>query len=84
MPATFEHLDQKRVKINQTNQFRKRHLGLMRKANQLYEICGAEVVVIIRKNNRYFIYNSSQSKDWPPSFAEMVYLPLKLYSLHIN
>ena len=53
-------------------QFTKRKLNLMKKADQLARLCHADVALIIRKNGRYYTYRSTDHEQWPPSMTEIV------------
>ena len=61
------------VKRQKTDvQFRKRRIGLFRKAYMLGKLCDADICVIIHRNNNYFIYKSMDDPLWPPSFQDIV------------
>ncbi|KAF3210394.1 hypothetical protein TWF106_010690 [Orbilia oligospora] len=45
-------------------QFRKRRNGLMKKARVLHALTGAAVAVFIEKDNRRFVFNTTESLDW--------------------
>lgn len=53
-------------------QFARRKKTLIRRTNQLAQLCQADIALIIRKNNRYYTYRSLVDKDWPPTRAEIV------------
>ncbi len=53
-------------------QFARRKKSLIRRTNQLAQLCQADIALIIRKNNRYYTYRSLVDKDWPPTRAEIV------------
>ncbi|KAL8778211.1 MAG: hypothetical protein Q9213_007519 [Squamulea squamosa] len=47
--------------------FRRRKNCILRKANILAKKYFADIFVIIRKNNKYFVYNSVEAADFPPA-----------------
>ena len=53
-------------------QFTKRKSNLMKKADQLARLYHADVALIIRRNERYYIYRSTDHEQWPPSITEIV------------
>ena len=46
--------------------FRKRSSSIVRKANQLAHIAGADIYVVIYHENNYLIYSSTDQAGWPP------------------
>ncbi|KAG6358148.1 hypothetical protein INS49_014032 [Diaporthe citri] len=51
----------------ETERFRKRRLGLLRKAEQLRADFGVQAYVVIHRGDRYFTYTSLPDQpDWPP------------------
>ncbi|KAH8799379.1 hypothetical protein F5884DRAFT_635273, partial [Xylogone sp. PMI_703] len=64
--------------------FRKRKNTLITRANELAELCDADVSLTIRnrKTGRIFTYNSIDSETWPPSkerIQQSYPLPQMLY-----
>ncbi|KAL8800946.1 MAG: hypothetical protein Q9200_007094 [Gallowayella weberi] len=56
-----------RVTVRRTRErFRRRKNSILRKADELAKKCSAEVFVIVRKGDRYFVYNSMEAADFPP------------------
>ena len=53
-------------------QFARRKPNLMKKADQLARLCHADVALIIRRNERYYTYRSTDHQQWPPSMTEIV------------
>ncbi len=53
-------------------QFTRRKLNLLKKADQLARLCYADVALIIRRNGRYYTYRSTDHERWPPSMTEIV------------
>lgn len=51
--------------------FRKRKGSLMRKANELAELCGTDVYVLLARENRHYVYKSKEEQSWPPA-AEVI------------
>ncbi len=56
---------------NRIEKVRRGRLALFNKADKLGMI-GANVYIIIKMNGKYFIYNSSPEKKWPPSDEMLV------------
>lgn len=59
-----------------SQQFTRRKSGLAKKADELARLCHADVALIIRKNNRYYIYRSTDHDQWPPTITEIVCIDL--------
>lgn len=53
-------------------QFTRRKPNLMKKADQLARLCYVDVAVIIRRNERYYTYRSTDHDQWPPAITEIV------------
>ena len=60
-----------------SQQFSRRKSNLIKKADQLARLCQADLALIIRKNNRYYIYRSIDHDQWPPTLMEIVYMKLR-------
>ncbi|CAF9940733.1 hypothetical protein IMSHALPRED_002144 [Imshaugia aleurites] len=54
-----------------TQQFTRRKSNLMKKADQLARLCHADLALIIRKNDRYYMYRSTDHDQWPPTITEI-------------
>ena len=59
-----------------SQQFTRRKSGLVKKADELARLCHADLALIIRKNNRYYIYRSTDHDQWPPTITEIVCMDL--------
>ena len=57
-----------------TQQFTRRKSNLLKKADQLARLCNADLALIIRKNGRYYTYQSIDRESWPPPVKEIVCL----------
>lgn len=57
---------------NRTERVRKRKKSLIKKADELARISGADVALIIRKNGRYWTYRSINQDSWPPAMEQIV------------
>lgn len=57
-----------------TQQFTRRKLNLLKKADELARLCNADLALIIRKNGRYYTYKSTDHESWPPTMVEIVCL----------
>lgn len=55
-------------------QFTRRKPNLMKKADQLARLYHADVALIIRRNERYYTYRSTDHEHWPLSMTEIVRL----------
>jgi SRF-type transcription factor (DNA-binding and dimerisation domain) len=51
---------------------RKRKLGLSKKAYEIGVMFDIDMVVILYRKGRYFIYRSIDREAWPPSMEEIV------------
>jgi hypothetical protein len=60
-------------KITQEN-FRRRKINLISKADYLYCFFRANVFLVIQKRGRYCAYNSREGLDWPPTKEQPVSL----------
>lgn len=52
--------------------FRKRRLGLFKKAYELGMLCGADICLIVHRNEKYYVYKSRDDPLWPPSLQNIV------------
>lgn len=55
-----------------SQQFTRRKLNLMKKADQLARLCQADVALIVRRNGRFYTYRSMDHQQWPPAMSEIV------------
>jgi len=55
-----------------SQQFTRRKSNLVKKADQLAQLCHADLALIIRKNNKYYTYRSTDHDQWPPTITEIV------------
>jgi hypothetical protein len=55
-----------------TEKFRKRKISLVNKAGELADFCKADVYLLIRRNERFYIYSSTNQSSWPPSPEQIV------------
>jgi hypothetical protein len=65
-------MEEARLNRNLLSRFRKRRIGIMKKAYALSTICGADVAVIIRREERFYTYRSKNDNTWPPSMKDIV------------
>ncbi len=56
-----------------TQQFTRRKSTLVIKADELAQLCYADLALIIRKNGRYYTYCSIDHDQWPPPMTEIVW-----------
>jgi len=57
---------------NLFSRFRKRRIGMMKKAYALSMICEADIAVIIRREEQFYTYRSNKNDNWPPSMRDIV------------
>lgn len=77
---TLASIERQRIDIK----FRKRRIGLFRKAYMIGKLCDAHVCVILERNNDYFVYKSKDDPLWPPSLQNKVSFKLKFQSILTN
>lgn len=58
---------EKRIK----KKFCKRKGSLMKKANELAELCETDIYVLLARKNKYYVYKSKEKQNWPPA-AEII------------
>ncbi|KAF6238713.1 hypothetical protein HO173_003219 [Letharia columbiana] len=56
-----------------TQQFTRRKSNLVKRADQLARLCHADLALIIRENGRYYMYQSTNHDQWPPTITEIVF-----------
>ena len=56
----------------ETQQFSRRKLTVIKKADELARFCHADVALIIRRKGRYYTYQSIDHEQWPPTRSEIV------------
>lgn len=67
--------DPKEAKLRASRARRGRQT-LFRKASQFHEEFDAEVYMVLYKNSRFYVYNSTgQTVSWPPPMSEIVSVP---------
>ena len=52
--------------------FRKRRVGLFKKAYELGKLCGADICLIVYRNKDYYVYKSKSDPLWPPPLLNLV------------
>ena len=57
-----------------SQQFIRRKLNLVEKADQLARLYKADLALVIRKNGRYYMYRSTEHDQWPPTIRDIVYI----------
>ncbi len=55
-----------------TQQFTRRKSNLVKKTDQPARLCYADLALIIRKNDRYYIYRSTDHDQWPSTITEIM------------
>jgi hypothetical protein len=66
-------LNRKSRKNIQEN-FRRRRINLIGKADDLHRFFGADIFLVIRRKGKYYGYNSRQDLAWPRTKEELVIL----------
>jgi hypothetical protein len=66
-------LNRKSRKNIQEN-FRRRRINLIGKADDLHRFFGADIFLVIRRKGKYCGYNSRQDLAWPRTKEELVIL----------
>jgi hypothetical protein len=64
--------EQQRNKKNTQEQFRRRKISLLNKADDLHRFFGADVFFAIRKKGKYYVYISAEKPHWPPTKEQIV------------
>ncbi len=62
----------RREKKRKSENERRRKCTLIKKAYELRKYHDIEVVIILRKNSRYFTYRSIDHDCWPPAMRDIV------------
>jgi len=70
-------LQNRKTRKNTQENFRRRKINLISKADDLYRFFGADVFLVIRKKGKYSGYNSREKLDWPPTKEELVSLSFR-------
>jgi SRF-type transcription factor (DNA-binding and dimerisation domain) len=52
--------------------FRKRSSSWFRKGNELAQMTGADIYIVICHGNKYYTYKSTDRPGWPPSEQDIV------------
>ena len=52
--------------------WRKRRHNLLKKANELSQMCDAQIYIIMFCNSKYYTYKST-NQNWPPPEGEIIY-----------
>ncbi|KAF8847691.1 hypothetical protein BDZ45DRAFT_754648 [Acephala macrosclerotiorum] len=66
-----KQLQNRKTRKNTQENFRRRKINLISKADDLYRLFGADVFLVIRKRGKYCGYNSREELDWPPTKGEL-------------
>jgi len=65
-----------------SQQFTRRKHSLIKKADQLAQLCHADLALIICRNGRYYTYRSLDRDSWPPSIIDIVRIFLHIQGCH--
>lgn len=55
-----------------SQQFTRRKSNLVKRADQLVRLCNIDLALIIRKNGKYYTYQSTDQESWPPTITDIV------------
>ena len=55
-----------------SQQLTRRKSSLVKKTDELVQLCNIELTLIIRKNGKYYIYRSTDHESWPPTITNIV------------
>jgi hypothetical protein len=66
--------EQQRNKKNIQENFRRRKISLLSKANDLHRSFGVDVFFAIRRKGKYYAYISAEKPHWPPTKEQIVSL----------
>jgi hypothetical protein len=69
-----KQLQNRKTRKNTQENFRRRKINLISKADDLYRFFGADIFLVIQKRGKYCGYNSREELDWPPIKEELVSL----------
>lgn len=63
----------RKSKLRKLNEkFRRRKNSLLKKADELANICSVEVCVVVKRNTKFHVYRSADAVDFPPSVDDIV------------
>jgi len=65
MPSSWRVQKTSRKAINE--KFLKRKKSLLKKGNELKQLCEADVYILLHHHGRYYIYTSTEQLSWPPN-----------------
>ncbi|KAH6667811.1 hypothetical protein B0J14DRAFT_658590 [Halenospora varia] len=66
-----KQLQNKKTRKNTQENFRRRKINLISKADDLHRFFGADIFLVIRKRGRYCAYYSREELDWPPTKEQL-------------
>jgi hypothetical protein len=69
-----KQLQNRKMRKNTQENFRRRKINLISKADDIHRLFGADVFLVIRKKGKYCGYNSREELSWPPRKEELVSL----------
>jgi hypothetical protein len=69
-----KQLQNRKTRKNTQENFRRRKINLINKADDIHRFFGADVFLVIRKRGRYYAYISRERLDWPPKKEQLVSL----------
>ena len=77
-------LQNRKTRKNTQENFRRRKINLINKADDLHRFFRADVFLVIRKKGKYSRYNSREELDWPPTKGELVSLSYRHLKIATN
>ena len=72
LPTWLRKIDMPYAMKAKSQQFSRRKSNLLKKADQLAQLCHADLALIIRKHGRYYTYRSMDHSAWPPALSQIV------------
>ena len=70
-------LQNRKTRKNTQENFRRRKINLISKADDLHRFFGADIFLVIRKKGKYSGYNLREELDWPLIKKELISLSFR-------
>ena len=65
------HYDMSCAAKAKSQKFTRRKLSLVKSVDQLVRLCNVDLALIIRKNGKYYTYQSTDQESWPPTTTDI-------------
>jgi hypothetical protein len=79
-----DQLQSRKTRKNTQENFRRRKINIISKADDLQRFFGADVFLVIRKKGKLCGYISRDKPDWPPTKEELVSLSYRRLKIATN